>query len=275
MFERANLDIQVGPDSLDRALRIMNALLTALEDRDLRIEVTKPSVDRSRPAYTWQQSATLVHVGTEAVLLSLTESRKIVPRDLPPSPTQRGHRRDQSRAPSDPTKEYRWTGSLTIVVGSHDRYRVHCRRIRDGRGGRLEERLNDVVVELYCKAETQRRARLEREAEERHRREEEERRKAEERRRKIEAIWVHDVEERMKAWGFARDLREFVLAVESTRPPGESAWKGDQWIAWARQLADREESAALQDVARKVRVPPNHDHWSLGIGYGDPIPVPW
>lgn len=262
------LDVHVSPGSLDRALRIMDALLKALEVRGVSVELTPPKA--ADYAYARRASTTVVRVGQDRVCLSMTESRKVVPREAPPPEADRRRPRHLANEPLNPTQEYQYTGSLTLVVGNG----LSPRRIRDGRTSRLEDRLNEVVCELLRKVDNERLLRLRKEVEERQRQEEQKRREEEERRRRIESVWVHDLLDRRKDWSMAQEIRAFADAVESRRPsePTEE-WPCDAWLAWARRHADRLESKAFARLAQQVRLPPDHDRWPWELR-NEPIQLP-
>jgi hypothetical protein len=80
-FNESCLDITVGRESLDRALRIMDTLLKALEGLGHRVEVTTPKPASSgRPA---SPRVTRALVNDEWVAFKLEERREQVPIPLP------------------------------------------------------------------------------------------------------------------------------------------------------------------------------------------------
>jgi hypothetical protein len=98
---RRCLAIEVAPESLDRALRIMDSLLRALEVRNLRVEVLAPAEVR-----VWMPGAclrefkmpvSLIHVADEAVPFAIEEIAERVQVD-PGQATPRagGHRRSSA-----------------------------------------------------------------------------------------------------------------------------------------------------------------------------------
>jgi hypothetical protein len=118
----------------------------------------------------------------------------------------------------------------------------------------LQEKVGEIVHWMFITAEAEKRARLAREerwrqAQEELKRMEEERRrkeevrKAEERRRQMEEICRSHLEDNSEAWFKARRLRRFIRACEAAfRKEGVSLPAGDwrqAWLAWAREHADR------------------------------------
>ncbi len=275
LLDAACLDVQVSPAALDRALRIMDALVRAFEHRKLKVEITTPNVDRQRPVYTWRPSTTLVHVGEDTATIAMTESRKEVEcAAVPPRTVSRRNARGPVAAELPlPPKEYRPTGALTIVV---KRRFSGARRVRDGRSSRLEDRLNEVVCEVLRQGAENRRERLKEEAE-KQRREEAARQQAElERRQRIESVWVHDLTDRMKDWRLGQDIRAFASAVaaEHSAAPPHGECPVERWLTWARRYADRRETEAFDEVARMVRLPPDRDRWSWQAEQRGPIELP-
>jgi hypothetical protein len=83
------LDIAVAPESLGRALRIMNALIRALEERGLQVEVTRPlsyEQERDRREGEPPSNATRVMVSGEWIQFGIAEKRSV---KHPPAPERR------------------------------------------------------------------------------------------------------------------------------------------------------------------------------------------
>ena len=265
LLNRPCLDVQVSKGTLDRALRILDALFKGLEVRGLTLEVTDPRQNQRDPAYSRRPSLTLVHRGEDVVSVAMTESRRDVERPAERSSVgrralPRGPLGLPPREPPPPPRLYEPTGSLTIVVRRHrDGYPASARRIRDGRSSRLEDRLNEVVCEILRQTAQVREARLKREAQQRLEEEAAHQQAERMRRQWIEDAWVHDLTARMSAWRLAQDIRVFVGAVEAHCPvtPDGAPAEGpvQRWLAWARRHAARRESQALGGVAEEVRLP--------------------
>ena len=123
--------------------------------------------------------------------------------------------------------DYVYNGRIRIVFGEKN-------FIRDSEKEKLEDRLGDILIKLYEKAEENRIARERREEEQRRR--EEEARKREELRRRKELEIAHTKELVNKAddYRIALDIRAYIDAVvESGNEEATS-----EWIEWARRKAD-------------------------------------
>ena len=220
-----SLDVRVSKSSLHRALRIMDALVKALEARGYRIEVA-----RNGYVHTW------VRVGAERVKVALVEK------------TERGDRpltKEEERKP--PSEIYhRWmytpTGRLTFLI---DEYGADLPKKKwgDKRGTRLEDKLNDIVIGLTIAGEARRLLTLRHQEEERQRREAEMRRLEEARRREAEEVRCRALYEEATSWVKSQNLRAFLKACEHalTNGRGEIAPGSPEaeWLRWAYHYADR------------------------------------
>ncbi len=123
--------------------------------------------------------------------------------------------------------DYVYNGRIRIVFGEKN-------FIRDSEKEKLEDRLGDILIMLYEKAEENRIARERREEEQRRR--EEEARKREELRRRIELEIAHTKELVNKAndYRIASDIRAYIDAVVESGSEEATS----EWIEWARRKAD-------------------------------------
>ena len=210
----AALEVLVTTAGVDRALRILDALLKALEERGFPVHSALRTGPAGRPsgyiAARWGDESglagrppmpsvmTRVEVGDQDVFLLLREVVSKVPR---------------------PPAHWVWEEG---------------RR----RSGPLEEALNDVVVAVVAAADDFRRWREEaearrREAEDRSRREWEE-----QRRRAAEAARAQQLEAEAAAWARAAHIRGYVAAVRAAAESSPSA-PLVEWLAWAEAYVDR------------------------------------
>ena len=217
------VDIRVTPKLLPRALRIMDALVKAVEARAGRIS-TKAA----------DQRETCVEFLGERIPL-LLEERVIRTRHVL---TEAEHRHPY-RAPR---WDYAPTGKLRIERKEWTSEPLR-KRWADSAKRRLEDVLNDVVLGLVVMADAKRTRRLQREREERERQEAERRRIEAERQRREDLERRQRLERQVESWTKAQQVRAFVDEVErraqakdkSTEPGAKLA----EWIAWARRHADR------------------------------------
>ncbi|QUP53566.1 hypothetical protein GO998_07200 [Ralstonia syzygii] len=210
------LSVMVTPAARERALAVMNALIQLLEERKLRI---------------WAPGATLIGRGKYTFVLRLSEITEKEP--------------GQRRSPMG-TIEWQTTGRLRITLREGP---VGDFRIRDEAELSIEDQLStlvDYVQQAIGKApELQRRRdlaiRAQRDEAERSAavRAEAERIEAEHQRRlSEEAARRKDLMDEMAQWRESERLRAYVDAVlghAGTVEPGSAV---DQWIQWARGVAD-------------------------------------
>jgi hypothetical protein len=250
------LSVTISPAQLGRATRLLDALIKALESRGHAVEVTdpqRPPLDSwGRPRDGWPHTRT--NILGEWAYFDLRESYRL---EDPTPPPVAAKRRPQPAASLSATlgiREAVATGQLKLRVLDPD-----CSTAkqvwRDTPTRRLEDQLNAVVVGLVKAAVVVRERRehiATQEAAQRAAaaRQEEQRRRAHE-----EALWVGDLESRVRDWQRARQIREFVAAVERNPVGSRGAAETDadvgRWVARARQHADRLEADAINTVLRR------------------------
>jgi hypothetical protein len=255
-FMHACLDICVSPDELDRALRIMDAVIRGCEARGFRVEVTPvPRVrqfDRYRPERDQQPNVTRVLVDGEWICLRLWERRKREP-VAPPKPPRdlRGEGRERWIQDHRPSPKHAPSGVLELGFRLDElrpTWKDYPRRP-------LELQLDEVLAGLAAlpgraraaRAEAQRIRELDEAAAEARRHQEfleagarlkAERKEREERRLDDEVIAS------LERWRLARDLRAY--AGEARRLAAEGRCR----ITPGSEL-DRRVSRALE-IANRV-----------------------
>ena len=203
---RGCLDVVVGPNSIDRAMRILDSLIRALERRSYRVSVRDG-----------ETTATLVEVDGESIPFRLEEraARKERPRD--------DRKSDRLYDFFRPRVEYDYfpSGELTLQIGvSVPMMTRHS--WRDGGKKRVEDWLNSFVVGLIRtsqgikveRVEAERR-RVEAERRRKEWEESERRRQEAERLRKEEEERVRQVEATLDGWIRYRSLGEMIAEVRS------------------------------------------------------------
>ena len=219
------LDIRVTPKHLGRALRIVDALVKALDARGIIVSVVTDDHRRH----------TQVELYGETVAFWLEE--RTAPHPHVPTEAEKKHgsagRRKWDHVPS---------GQLRLCI--ENPYLESARKTwSDGRRAKLEGLLNDFVVGLAVVADGLRARTLhwkrQREKEEEARRQQalaEQRRKEEEQR-------VHTLEQQVDRWtraaqvvAFADEAERRAIAKGVATAPGTEL---GEWLAWARRHADR------------------------------------
>lgn len=236
------LDIRVSPDALDRALRMMDALVRALETRGLKVELK----DIDRPGYARASNVTAVVVDGELLAFALWERYSLEttdpgkpPKNLDTSAAEAWtrFRRRTDRVPN---------GRFALAI--RDREFYGGKTFTDSPKTKIESSLNAFVAELYAAAADikQRRvsaevARVERAKEQERAYKAEERRQAEERRLK-------DFEELLERWHFSRDARELVREVRTLLTQrGLRVSRGghiEEWLQWITMQAEKADPLA-------------------------------
>ncbi len=230
------LEVWVSEACVERAMRIMNALVVALENAGYEVGITVVNDgDGRRRGYE-----TFAIIDGERVFFSLREKTCRTEREPTSKERARMERYSWERGPF---YDYGATGRLSLRIEGDWYGERHRRTWSDGKRQRLEDRLYQFVRSLLLSAAVIKRRR--REAEERGIREEQERirREEEERRRLAEARRRHALENAAFGWGHAMRLRRFLEAAEEvvaadTDMTTESEDAFRTWLAWARRYAD-------------------------------------
>jgi hypothetical protein len=241
-FGAGCLDVAVTRESVDRALRIFHAFLTACDARDFAITLSQDG----KPGCT-------VTVRNERVAIRIEERTRREERKATNPP-----RGPHEYAPRPyPRYEFFPTGRLLFRIAEQYLYDVRC-SWADGTRQRVEDCLNDVMVALVAAAEAKRQAREA--AEER------QRRWAEEEQQRAERARVRELEERrykqllqdFDAWELATRLRAFAVAAEQ-RGDVTAAGLEDLklWVDWVRRHAAAKDPLDVENVgAHLTREPP-------------------
>lgn len=221
------LDIDISIDVESRALRVMQAWLTALEARQFAIHINDEA----------NKDTTSVAILRERFIFRLRERLRQVPHD-----PKRAKREGQFYVRPPP-----WdlvpTGDLELIIQFTSSYRI--RAWKDSKREPLDSLLNQIIVWMIHQVG---RVRAERAADERRRLEREERerqrRDAEERRR-LEQEREDSLIQQSEDWEASRRLRAYLTelrakAVPSTLgEPTSEAHEPTDWFEWAEGVANR------------------------------------
>lgn len=246
-WDRECLDISVGRESLDRALRIMDALIRAFRARGLLVEVTPFRLQGSGP-YRYpdrkhpESNVTRVQAEGEWVHFGLKEKMIVVYPPAPEPPANlRGEKRDDWIRWHRPSRELVYNGTFVFFLANVDRLNVR-KEWKDRAKVKVEDQLNDIVAHVYLAGEALKekraadeRARLAAIEREKQRREEEERRAEHERRAKV-------LDDQMVRWEKAAAIRRYVREARTRwideEEVGEDAVRVEEWLTWAEEYAD-------------------------------------
>ncbi|WDF41918.1 hypothetical protein PBV52_36515 [Streptomyces sp. T12] len=227
---------------VDRALRIMHALLTEAENRGHAVE-TRTDIDHEKAVHTL---AIVVH--GRAFPLVLTERTAKVPHEPTPQEIRR-----QPRSPwtQPPTYDEKFDGRLAIGAPVGSRYE-HAYSYSDGARWTLESRLGRLLQKLEhlaAEAERQQREKELREAEQRHRWYAA---VAQAREQQVERHRAKVLTEQVRAWQQALEIRSFCHAARAR--VGDAPIPADEveWLEWAEGYAAR-----TNPLGSTLRTPPN------------------
>ena len=224
------LDIQVVPDSIGRALRIMDALVKALGSRGFTL--TSDAKKKGPLA---------VLVNGEMLDFSLEETVKRREHELTPA-EEKKIAKDRWYRFSLPRYDFIPTGKLSLKIQHIWHSGIRLTWV-DGKIQRVEDCLNDFIAGLVRAAAQKKADRAERERREREW--EEERRYREERARlcREEQARVEALEKDVGNWHKSQQIRAYVGAVRKDAikkhgkiTPGSEL---DEWLMWANQQANR------------------------------------
>jgi hypothetical protein len=243
----AFLDVNVSDAVVDRAVRIIDALIKGLTLRGHAVEIRKevpPPLHYSyyAPAPTtplrWE---TVAVVQETAVVIALRESTEVIAVPPPPPSALRSSR---SWVVPQAVRESIPNGRLVLSIRNGPQ-RVRT-TIGDTKLQVLETRIGAFILAIEAaaavlRAEHEEAARKEEEAQQREL--EQEREEAEKRR--IGAL-VEDLHERLDLWASARSMRELAQAVEAVVDTGDGA--RTRWVRWVRRRAARLETRATTNL---------------------------
>jgi hypothetical protein len=210
------LDLKVTKGSLDRALRIMDAILKALVARGVSVEL----VDK-------RDRSTVVTVGEEKLFIGIDEALKYGPPD--PDKSWR-------------TISYQPTGRLILKI-RHDWGSFNHKQWPDKQARPVEDCLNEFITGLYEVANNEKARRLERERREKEAEEERQKREDIIRRQQEELAKLKRLETEVANWQKAREIRSYVDAIRQkfieTHGQVNPGTTLAEWIKWTMSHADR------------------------------------
>ncbi|MGW0394786.1 hypothetical protein ACWDYJ_28645 [Streptomyces sp. NPDC003042] len=257
------IPLYVSRSLVDRALRIMNALLAEAENRGYQVE-TQTDVHRGEAVHSLA-----IVVRGRAFPLTLTERTAKVPHEPTPQEIRKQERNPWTRLPK---YDEEFNGRLAIGAPAGGWYQ-HSYAYGDGARWTLESRLGHLLQDLErlaAKAERQQREKESREAEERLRWYAV---IAQARGRQVEEHRAKVLIEQVQGWRQAAEIRSFCRAARDRADQSVTSADEQVWLQWA------EEYAAKIDPLRSPLTPPQDppaDRESLrGLLKGDLHAYPW
>ncbi len=226
--KKSCLDMRVAPTSTSRALRIMDALLKALDHRGFAASTA-----------VGKDSATTISVLGETLAVSIEENVKQKEHQVTPA-EERKRERDRYFSLYIPRYDFIPTGALSLRVKN-----VWSNGVRttwsDGKVQRVENCLNAFIIGLIKAAVQTRAHRLERERWEQEWQERMRQREEAERRQREEKEQLEKLLTDAENWQRSQLIQAYVDAVRAaaTRKHGGVPPELDQWLAWAAEQAER------------------------------------
>lgn len=226
---RGCLDVHVGPDSIDRAMLIMDTLVKALETRGFDISAAK------QPPFS-----TSVSVMDEIIPFALNEDLNRTEKKL--TAAQMKEKEKHPWMYSRQEYDYSPNGILSLRIKNDDALNTR-KKWSDGRRKRLEDCLNSFVGGIIKTAIAMKHLRAERVRREHEWEEERQRREERERIRQEEEEKMKVLDREVEAWHRSQKIRSYIEAVKKWGIQKYGEIKPDsklqQWLTWATRQADR------------------------------------
>jgi hypothetical protein len=223
LWRQKYLDMRVTPGTLKRALRIMDALVKAFEERNFKVDIVTDKVP---------ESYALIH----GEKLSFSIEEKI--NQIAHVPTEK----EKKELEKYPWKARKWdyipTGILTLRIKEYGPEGLR-KSWSDGKSKRLEDLLNDFIVGAIKVAIINREERLirEKESEERRKREEEELRH-----RLAMEKFIRKLENNAESWAKSQMIRSYINEVEKIVAQRDDSHtfqeQYEKWLVLAKRYAD-------------------------------------
>lgn len=219
------LHLHIAPGSLERALRLADALFKAAAARAYDVALAGDE----RGAY--------ISIDGQHVFVSIHERFTRVPH----APTKAElRRRERFSGSFIPEYDFVPTGELTFAIENAPGGRA---RWSEGKRWKQEDRISAILGGIEDAARALHALQIEREQQQRAWREAEERRAE-------EARFRAELERQIEAWRLVRDIRAFVADMQSlTADAAEAVRSGDdfdRWLDWALRYAERIDPVAVR-----------------------------
>jgi len=228
LFREGCLTLRIGPDSVKRALILLDTILKEFKRLGFRITTTAEPKVRNR-----------IEINGEDIPFMLLEEARQANHVMT---AEEKSRQKAGSLWSLPKWDYVPSGCLQFVL---DVWGVRGIRKQwpDSSKRRLEEKIGDIIKGTVLVAHALKNERIRQEEEDKNREEERKRREEVEKQRAAEDARLRDLEKQAEIWAKTQQLRAFIQAVESLAvekqfPDDTRQWFA-KWIAWAKDHADR------------------------------------
>ncbi|EKX63724.1 hypothetical protein STRIP9103_07745 [Streptomyces ipomoeae 91-03] len=236
------ISLHVSREQLDRALRIMHALLTEAESRGYQVE-TRTDLDRGQAVHQM-----VIVIRGHALPLAITEQTTKVPHEPTAQEIRQQQRNPWTRIPK---YDHEFNGRLELGAPARSWYQ-HSYTYRDSARWTLESRLGRLLHDLE-----QRAAAAERQQREEELRKAEQRRRwyatvAQARERQVDRHRANILVEQVKALHQANEIRAFCRAARARDDDASAAAEELEWLQWAEAYADR-----IDPLSAPLATPPD------------------
>jgi hypothetical protein len=242
LWQHAILDLRVSKKMLGRALRIMDALVKALEARGVTIEIPKRG---------WPKRACAV-VGEAVIEMRLWERSKRSERELTAEERKKPPHMIYDRYVYTPSGELNFKISGAFFHGVKENWTEKASKP-------IEEQLNEIVAAILTAAHVALKKRQKDEEEKRLRQEALVRQQESEQKRQEEESRRKELELQSQNWVKSQNLRAFLRACEGAMAERSGGLAPDgagaEWLRWAYSHADRLDplrNGYLESVASEV-----------------------
>lgn len=235
-------DLEIGKESVTRAVAFLNALVTAAEDRGCQV------VKGNRALVFFGDGETLDFRIVEQITRSKHE-----PTEAELAAIARWERHQQQRRqswnygswtprPTPPEWDYAPNGHLQVIVNKghygHDGLR---RTFGDGKTQRIETLINAILEAFATWSASIKAKRIEDERRQREWEEEKRRREDQRRQNALEGKRIEALSKNLERWNQRQQILEFVAAVEAKLNSSgyDEPEPVREWIAWANDYANR------------------------------------
>lgn len=225
------LDARVGKESIDRASRILDALIKALDDRHIDLVFDTEERQSARMVVDGETLGFFLEEKTRRERYQPTRAEQ---KELEKNPYYRYRLPDDRFFPS---------GNLSLKLDIGWWGRGLRSTWSDGKKQRVESCLNKFIAAAHKAAAAKKADRLERERQKRESEERERRRAILRRKIEREQERLDALNEQARAWQEAQQLRAYIRAVRSAGNYARHSITGgrdiDEWCAWALEQAHR------------------------------------
>jgi len=205
---RSGLNIRVSPKSFERALKIMDILIKALEAKGAQVSIVKRE---------YHKDTTSVKISGVTLEIDIYEKINIIKKE-----------KDQYGFNLD----YIPNGQLVLRI--KDTY-INRSEWKDGKRKKVEDQIDSFIDGLYAAVEREKELQKEREQE----KEEWRKREEEERLREIEQERFNDLKKKALCWHESQIIQTYIEAATAAyvQKNGkiESGSEFDQWKKWATE----------------------------------------